>query len=88
MRLPRDEYDGALPLERIVLVLVEAGVEVRQESGRFRLRRDDVLEWQYFCDPVPRWVVQYLARKFEIDIVEFYYRGNTERNLREPDSGS
>lgn len=74
-----------MPLERVVLVLVKAGVEVRGEGLKFRLRRDDVLEWQFFCDPVPRYIVQYLSRKFEIDLVEFYFYGNTERNLREPD---
>jgi hypothetical protein len=85
MRLPQDERDGALPLDRAIRVLVEHGVEVRKEAHRYRLRRDDVLEWQFFCDPVPRYIIQTLSRKFEIDIVEFYYFGNTERNRREPD---
>ena len=85
MRLPKDEHDGELPLDRVLRVLIENGVEVRKIGHRKRLMKDDVLELQYMCDPCPRWIIQDLARKFEIDIVEFYFFGNTENNQREPD---
>ena len=52
-----------------------------------RAKKGDVLEWQFMCDPTPRWIIQDLARKHDIDIVEFYFFGNTEQNLREPVGG-
>jgi len=85
MRLPQDEHEGELPLERVLRVLIENGVEIRKEGYRTRLRKDEVLEWQLLCDPLPRWIIQNLARKFDIDMVEFYFYGKTERNQREPD---
>jgi hypothetical protein len=87
MRLPRDAHDGQLPLERVLRVLIEHGVEIRKEGHRHRLKKDDVLEWQYMCDPTPRWIIQDLSRKYDIDMVEFYFFGNTENNHREPDGG-
>jgi hypothetical protein len=86
MRLPTSEEDGQLPLERVLLVLIENGVGVRKVGYKTELSKDDVLEWQFMCDPLPRWIIRDLARKFDIEIVEFYFYGNTEQNRREPDS--
>lgn len=38
-----------------------------------RLEKGDVLEMQLFTPVVPRFIIQRLARLFDIDITDFYY---------------
>ena len=80
MRLPKDEHDGELPLERVELVLIHFGVNVRRQAEYLYLQKDEVLEAMAYCDPVPRAQIQWLIRTFNIDGVDFYFFGNTERD--------
>ncbi len=74
---PHGDREGQLPLSDVLEVLRRHGVTIDPESPRpddfVTLVTDDVVEVQQFADPVGGLTVRYLARKFEIDTVQFYY---------------
>lgn len=76
---PGGDREGRLPLEDVLTVLRRHGVDVDAEppdaDGECccTLISDDVSEVLFLSDPVGGIMVRSLARKFEIDTVNFYY---------------
>ena len=74
MRLPKDDQDGALSVERVLRVLRNNGVVVQEsEPGTYLLSMEGIYEVQLFEDRVTRKVIQHLARLFGINTIDFYY---------------
>ncbi|TCT21212.1 hypothetical protein [Thiobaca trueperi] len=76
---PQGDMEGRLPLEDVLTVLRRHDVSVTTEASCLdgavccTLISEDVSEVQFLSDPVGGVMVKYLARKFEIETVEFYY---------------
>lgn len=75
MKLPSGPDDGARPLDAVVEVLRQHCDRVLENGGTYYIEKGDEIVAQQFTDPVRRRVIQYLSRKFGIDILEFYYLG-------------
>jgi hypothetical protein len=73
VKLPEDDEDGALPRDQVLQVLELSQVTVVRLDDRFVLMKDRVSEMQIFPDKIPRQMVRYLARKFGINPLHFYY---------------
>jgi len=74
VRLPKDELDGALSRDRVIMVLKKNGVGVQEEDdGVYLLEKTGIYDVQLFPTQITRKVIQYLARKFEIATIDFYY---------------
>ncbi len=75
---PQGDIEGRLPLEDVLTVLRRQNVSVTTEPASdgtvcCTLVSDEVAEVQFLPDPVGGVMVKYLARKFDIETVEFYY---------------
>jgi hypothetical protein len=81
VKLPQDEHDGELPLKHVEMVLCHFGVTIKETVGGLYLQKDDVLEHMPRIDPVPRAMIAWLARTFNIDGLHFYFFGNTEPGI-------
>lgn len=73
MRLPRGPNDGALPRDRVVLVLANCGAGCRRVGAMFEIGHGENVELQYLPEVVPRTLIRIFARKYNIDITEFYF---------------
>jgi hypothetical protein len=80
VKLPEDDEDGSLPREQVFQVLKLSHVQVEhladlERPGEYRtlLLKDHIVEFQSFDDLVPRETIRYLARKFGIEMLAFYY---------------
>lgn len=73
MKLPNDE-GGDLPISKVLEVLGQFGIESSKKADMIELRRGDrlyVIASLPICSHVQ---VQWLARKFDFDPVDFYAR--------------
>lgn len=70
---PGGDKEAALPLSTVIHVLQLNDVTVEEDSGFYTLVSEDGVEVQQFTDPVGGMMVRYLARKFRINAVHFYY---------------
>jgi len=80
VKLPENEEDGALPKEQVFLVLELSNVQVvhlddLENPGQYRtiLKKDQNVIFQSFTDKVPRETIRYIARKFGIPALHFYF---------------
>ena len=60
-------------MERILRTLHDNGVAIKKSAGVTRLEKGDVLESTLFTPVVPRWIIQRLAKLFDIELTDFYY---------------
>jgi len=86
---PHGNLEGRLPLSDVLEVLRRHGVTIDPDEPNpddfVTLVSDEVVEVQQLPDPVGGLMVRYLARKFDIDTVEFYFfRQIDEQNRRPP----
>jgi hypothetical protein len=59
-------------LERILRTLHNHDVAIQKKDGLTRLEKGDVLETALFTPIIPRWIIQRLARLFDIELTDFY----------------
>ena len=84
MRLPPDDQAGSLDREQVLQVLRLGSVHVlRVEDGCYILDRDPISEVHLLTETVPRQMIQYLARKFGIQTIYFYYPNEYTKYLRQ-----
>lgn len=86
---PHGDIEGRLPLEDVLTVLRRHDVSVTTEPAQdgavcCTLVSDDAAEVHFLPDPVGGVMVKYLARKFEIETVEFYYFRQLDAQREQP----
>ena len=86
---PHGDIEGRLPLEEVFTVLRRHDVSITTEPASdgtvcYTLVSDEVAEVQFLPDPVGGMMVKYLARKFGINTVEFYYFRQLDAQREQP----
>ena len=85
---PGGDREGALPLADVLEVLKRHGVSVDPPDAAadapVTLTSDDVCEVHFLADPVGGLMVRNLARRFGVDLVQFYYFRQLEEQARAP----
>ncbi|MEW8000827.1 MAG: hypothetical protein AB2795_19980 [Candidatus Thiodiazotropha endolucinida] len=80
MKLPRKDdpagkLEASLPREKVLAILFENNIDiVHQDDGTVLLEKDEISIAQSLPPVILGDLVKYLARQFDIDITDFYFK--------------